>query len=63
MFTAAKCTEQQQQIPLAVMMEEGERGGVGLTNSSAIGLQGHAAVLLLQVLMAEQDPGRVVRLV
>ena len=36
------------------------REGGGLTNSSAISLQSHAAVLLLQVLVAKEDPGRVV---
>ena len=34
-----------------------------LTDSSAVGLQSHAAVLLLQELVAEEDPGRVVCLV
>ena len=30
------------------------------TNSSAVGLNGHAAVLLFEVLVSEQDPSRVV---
>ena len=34
-----------------------------LTDSPDVGLQSQAAVLLLQVLVPEQDPGRVVRLV
>ena len=34
-----------------------------LTDSSAVGLQSHAAVLLLQELVAQEDPGRVVDLV